>query len=98
MQLNTKEIKKLAKQVHLQFTEEEFTRIKDDLNHIIDFMATIADADLSSEQADSHQPAHLYLRKDAEQTPLPQALVLAQAENDGQYFLVPKLISTGKSH
>jgi aspartyl-tRNA(Asn)/glutamyl-tRNA(Gln) amidotransferase subunit C len=103
--VSVEDVRRVAELGHLELSGEEETRMRRDLNAILDYVAQLSELDtaqvepmaqVSEVLADSGQvasEADSVLREDAVRPCLDRALVMASApETDGVYFKVPKVI------
>lgn len=94
MQADDTLIDKLSKLAMLDFAETERARIKADLTQMIAFVDKLKELDTTGVAPLLHMsPGNTLLREDVPGNMLPHEEAMRNAPtNDGQYFLVPKVI------
>lgn len=86
-------VKYLAKLGKLNFTEEGFEAMAEDMTDIIEIMDTIKEIDITYDPIkDNHNVYLKDLRKDEAQPSLPTEKVLQNAVNSENSFVVPKVV------
>ena len=86
-------VKYLAKLAKLSFTDEELEKAVADMTDIIDLMDTIKDIDVVYDAyKDNHNVYLADLRKDEAMPSLPTEKLLANAVNQENCFVVPKVV------
>lgn len=86
-------VKYLAKLGKLNFTEEGFAAMAEDMTDIIEIMDTIKEIDITYDPIkDNHNVYLKDLRKDEAQPSLPTEKVLQNAVNSENSFVVPKVV------
>ena len=86
-------VKYLAKLWKLNFTEEGFEAMAEDMTDIIEIMDTIKEIDITYDPIkDNHNVYLKDLRKDEAQPSLPTEKVLQNAVNSENSFVVPKVV------
>lgn len=86
-------VKYLAKLGKLNFTEEGFTAMAEDMTDIIEIMDTIKEIDITYDPIkDNHNVYLKDLRKDEAQPSLPTEKILQNAVSSENSFVVPKVV------
>lgn len=86
-------VKYLAKLGKLNFTEEGFEAMAEDMTDIIEIMDTIKEIDITYDPIkDNHNVYLKDLRKDEAQPSLPTEKILQNAVNSESSFVVPKVV------
>lgn len=86
-------VKYLAKLGKLNFTEEGFEAMAEDMTDIIEIMDTIKEIDITYDPIkDNHNVYLKDLRRDEAQPSLPTEKVLRNAVNSENSFVVPKVV------
>ena len=96
--VTVEEVERVAELAHLELLPEETTRMLDDLNAILDYVAELNELDTSgveplAQVSELFNAAANVLRADVLRPSLDRAVVFSQApETDGVFFKVPKVI------
>ncbi|MBQ3920393.1 MAG: Asp-tRNA(Asn)/Glu-tRNA(Gln) amidotransferase subunit GatC [Oscillospiraceae bacterium] len=86
-------VKYLAKLAKLEFTDEELEQAVRDMTSIIEIMDTIKDIDITYDPyKDNHNVYLEDLREDVALESLPTEKLLANAVNQDNCFVVPKVV------
>lgn len=86
-------VKYLAKLGKLNFTEEGFEAMAEDMTDIIEIMDTIKEIDITYDPIkDNHNVYLKDLRRDEAQPSLPTEKILQNAVNSESSFVVPKVV------
>lgn len=94
MSVTKKDVDYVADLARLQFTDEESKSLADDMNQILDHMATLEEVDTSDVEPLEHVIDLEYrLRSDEAKEPLSHEDALKNAPDaDSDYFRVPRVI------
>lgn len=94
MSVTKKDVDYVADLARLQFTEEESESLADDMNQILDHIATLEEVDTSDVEPLEHVIDLEYrLRNDKAEEPLSHADALKNAPDaDSDYFRVPRVL------
>lgn len=94
MSVTKKDVDYVADLARLQFTEEESESLADDMNQILDHMATLEEVDTSDVEPLEHVIELEYrLRSDEAKEPIAHEDALKNAPDaDSDYFRVPRVI------
>lgn len=86
-------VKYLSKLAKLDFTEEGFEKMADDMTGIIEIMDTVKEVDVAyNPYKDNHNVYLKDLRKDVAEPSLPTEKILQNAVNSENSFVVPKVV------
>jgi aspartyl-tRNA(Asn)/glutamyl-tRNA(Gln) amidotransferase subunit C len=96
-QITIEQVRHVAKLARLEMPEAELARFTQQLESILEYVAKLAQLDVSGVEPTSHAlPLSNVLRDDVVEPPLPLELTLRNApEADGPFFSVPKIIGGG---
>ncbi len=88
------QVRHVAKLARLALSEAEIRRFAPELESILEYVAKIAEVDVSGVEPMAHPvPLHNVMREDVAEAPLPLEEVLKNAPaTDGPFFKVPKVI------
>jgi aspartyl-tRNA(Asn)/glutamyl-tRNA(Gln) amidotransferase subunit C len=94
MAVTLEDVRKVARLARLRFTPEEEGRLIDDLNQVLDYVASLDELDTSNVAPTAHVlPISNVFRNDEKRPSLSQAEALANAPSSGHgHFRVPKVI------
>lgn len=103
--VSLEDVRRVAELGYLELTPDEETRMRRDLNAILDYVAQLGEldttdvqpmaqvAELLGTEQDAQTEKDSVLRDDAVRPSLPREMVMASApETDGALFKVPKVI------
>jgi aspartyl-tRNA(Asn)/glutamyl-tRNA(Gln) amidotransferase subunit C len=83
----------LSKLSKLQFSDDEIKTVADDMTHIMDIMDTIKEIDVTYDALADNKNVYLNdLREDKSAPSMPTELILKNATNSENCFVVPKVI------
>lgn len=92
--LKREDVEKVAGLARLKLTDEEISRMTEQLGQVIDYVAVLDEVDVSDVEPMAHvaDVANVF-REDAARESLPRDQALANApKSDGRYFLVPQIL------
>jgi aspartyl-tRNA(Asn)/glutamyl-tRNA(Gln) amidotransferase subunit C len=94
MAVTLDDVRKVARLARLRFTPEEEGRLIDDLNQVLDYVASLDELDTSDVAPTAHVlPISNVFRNDEKRPSLSQAEALANAPSSGHgHFRVPRVI------
>jgi len=94
MSLDPRQIRHVSRLARLALSEEELARLAPQLDSILDYVAQIAQVDVSGVEPTAHTlPLSNVLRDDTPGNALPIEQVLRNApRTDGRFFQVPKVL------
>jgi aspartyl-tRNA(Asn)/glutamyl-tRNA(Gln) amidotransferase subunit C len=97
--LSRGEVEQIALLARLHLEPDEIERMRNELGAILEHFQAIAIADTTNVPAMTHAvPMDLRLRDDAVEPSLPSEVAVAGAPaRDGEFFVVPAIISAGES-
>lgn len=92
--LTQEQVQQVAKLARLNCTDEEITRLTNQLSAILEYIAQLEELDTSDVEPLAHcLPIHNIFREDVPQPSLNNEQALANApQRDGPFFAVPKVL------
>ena len=95
--LSLSEVEHVALLARLRLTEEEKTRLTDDLNHILEQFETLQRLDTEGVPPTAHaMQLQNVLREDVSRPSLPRETFIPEApEARDEFFVVPRVVDTG---
>lgn len=94
MAVNLKEVKHIAELAKLNFSDEEYTELIEDMNNILDYMNKLNEINTDNVEPLSH-PSDLF-NENREDIPVKgitkKDVFLNSSNNDENFFIIPKII------